>query len=36
MLHSDTIPKRGGIPVNVREALACGARWAGRIFLCLR
>ena len=28
-----TIPQTGGIPVNVREALAGGARWAGREFM---
>ena len=35
MLHSGTVPQRGGISVNMREALAGGARWAGREFLCL-
>ena len=37
MLHSGTVPQRGGIrvPVNVREALAGGARRAGREFVSL-
>ena len=35
MLHSGTVPQRGGIPVNMREALAGGARWACREFVYL-
>ena len=36
MLHSGTAEaRRGGIPVNMRKALAGGARWAGREFVCL-
>ena len=35
VLHSGTAPRRGGIPVTGTEALAGGARWAGREFVCL-
>ena len=35
MLHSGTVPQRGGTPVNIREALVDGARWAGKEFVCL-
>ena len=30
VLHRGTVPQRGGIPVNMREALAGGARWASQ------
>ena len=35
MLHSGTVAQRGGIPVTMHEVLAGGARWAGRVFVCL-
>ena len=35
VLHSGTAPQRGGIPVNMREALAGRASLAGREFVCL-